>query len=298
MHYSKMGECVMKQIRSYRRRGSPDFPLAVYLNDINVSGAHPVPEFHPETELVWLLAGHAVVRLGDHSQSFREGDIFVIPSNVTHHYESFSPDARWCSVVFSSEAITMHGGHFFQTAFTQPLASGQLQLPPLLRAGHPAYDAVRTQLELLLNTRIYTKDYKMRRFGALIAICTTLAPYCAAVADDLLVENPGNETVRQCMCYIHNNHAKKLTLDDLANVCHLHPNYLCALFKEYTGQTVFEYITRIRVESASNLLKNNTLPMGKVGEMVGFRSESLFYRKFKAIMGVSPKAYAKQNQNK
>ena len=47
-----------------------------------------------------------------------------------------------------------------------------------------------------------------------------------------------------------------------------------------------------------SMLKNNTLPMGKVGEMVGFRSESLFYRKFKAIMGVSPKVYAKQNKNK
>ena len=286
----------MKQIRSYRRRGSPDFPVALYLNDTSAAGSHPVPEFHPETELVWLLAGHAVVRLGDHSQSFREGDIFVIPSNTTHHYESFSADARWCSVVFAAEAITMHGGHFFQTAFTQPLVSGHLQLPPLLRAGHPAYDAVRAQLELLLNARIYTKDYKMRRFGALIAICTTLAPYCTLVADDPLIEDPGNESVRQCMLYIHNNHEKKITLDDLAQVCHLHPNYLCALFKEHTGQTVFEYITRIRVESASNLLKNNTLPMGKIGEMVGFRSESLFYRKFKAIMGVSPKTYAKQHK--
>ena len=289
----------MKQIRSYRRRGSPDFPLALYLNDTSsAAGAHPVPEFHPETELVWMLSGHAVVQIGDDIRSFREGDIYVIGGNVTHHYESFSPDARWCSVVFAAESITMHGGHFFQTAFTQPLACGQLQLPPLLQPGHPAYEAVRTQLELLLNTRIYSKDYKMRRFGALIAICTTLAPYCTLQTNDRSVVDPGNETVRQCMCFIHNNYAKKLTLEDLAQACHLHPNYLCALFKEYTGQTVFEYITRFRVESAANLLKNDILPMGKVGELVGFRSESLFYRKFKAIMGVSPKAYAKRHNNK
>ena len=288
----------MKQIRSYRRRGSPDFPLAVYLNDASAAGVHPVLEFHPETEIVWMLAGHAVLRLADETKSFRGGDIFVIPSNVSHHYESFSPDAKWCSLVFDVDAITMHAGHFFQRAFTEPLASGQLLLPPLLQQGHPAYDAIRTQLELILNTRIYSKDYKMRRFCALIAICTTLAPYCTLQANVLPATDPGNETVRQCMCYIHNHYAKKLALEDLAQVCHLHPNYLCVLFKEYTGQTVFEYITRFRVESAANLLKKYSLPMGKVGEMVGFRSESLFYRKFKSVMGISPKAYAKQYNRK
>ena len=85
----------MKQIRSYRRRGSPDFPLAVYLDNISAAKAHPLPEYHPEIEIVWLIAGHAVIQLNGATKTFGEGDIFVIPGNTVHHYESFSPDAKW-----------------------------------------------------------------------------------------------------------------------------------------------------------------------------------------------------------
>ena len=100
------------------------------------------------------------------------------------------------------------------------------------------------------------------------------------------------------MRYIHNQHSKKITLEDLGQYCHMHPNYLCTLFKNYTGQTIFDYLNRYRIESAAQLLKNQELSAGKVGELVGFRSESLFYRTFKKIMGVTPKAYAKKHANK
>ena len=285
----------MVQIRSYRRRGSPDFPLASYMDDIRSAGSHPIPEYHPEIEIVRLMQGHAVIQLDGIAHSFGPGDIFIIPGNTVHYYQSFSPDAKWSSLVFSPEAITMHSGHFFQTDFIQPLTQGRLNLPRLLQPGHPAYDTVNAQLDIILKTRLYEKDYKLRRFAALMVICTTLVPYCTAPDREPSTSDPGNEAVRQCMCYIHNNHAQKITLEGIARSCHLHPNYLCTLFKHYTGQSIFEYLTRFRVETAAQLLKNYNLPAGKVGEKVGFHSESLFYRKFKAIMGISPKAYAKQH---
>ena len=284
----------MAQIRSYRRRGSPDLPLAVYLDDFRAAHAHPIPEYHPEIEIVRLIRGHAVLQLDGVAHSFREGDVFIIPGNAVHYYQSFSPDAKWCSLIFAPEAITMHPGHYFQTDFVQPLIEGRLSLPTLLQPGHPAYDTVVQQMELILDSKIYAKGYKLRRFAALMVICTTLIPYCTLQNRDRPVIDPGNDAIRLCMRYIHNKYDQKITLEDLSSACHLHPHYLCTIFKRYTGQTLFDYITRFRIETAAQLLKNQGLPTGKVGEMVGFHSESLFYRKFKAIMGVTPKAYAKQ----
>lgn len=288
----------MAQIRSYRRRGSPDFPLAVYRDDASVLGHHPKPEYHPEIEIVWVKTGHVELQVDGATCSYREGDIFVIPGNAVHFFMGFSPDAQYMSMVFSADVLCLQPQHFFQKSFTAPLAEGRLQLPRVLQTGHPAYQVVREQLELIHSTQIYEKDYKLRRFGALVSICVAIFPYCTEVEGDQELQEMGNEAVRQCMRYIHNHYAAKLTLEQLAQVCHLHPNYLCALFKRYTGQSVFEYITRFRVETAAQLLKNNNLPAGKVGEMVGFHTESLFYRKFKAIIGQTPKAYAKQYSKK
>ena len=129
-------------------------------------------------------------------------------------------------------------------------------------------------------------------------ICFVLMPHCQLISQDRPPATPGNETVRQCMLYIHNHLSHKLTLETLGQHCHVHPNYLCALFKDYTGQTVFEYLARYRIETAAQLLRNEELSAGKVAELVGFRSESLFFRKFKAITGLTPKAYAKQEKGK
>ena len=192
----------------------------------------------------------------------------------------------------------MEPEHFFQKAFVQPLAQGQLELPPLLQPGHPVYSQLCTQFDLLENGRMFEQNYQIQRFSALMAICTALFPYCTQVSSDQPAVNPGNDAVKLCMRYIHNRLSSKITLEDLGQYCHLHPNYLCALFKNYTGQTIFDYLTRYRVETATQLLKNEDLPVGKIGELVGFRNESLFYRQFKAIMGIPPKAYARQHRNK
>lgn len=286
----------MEQIRSYRRRGTPDLPMAVYLNDATVAGANPIPEYHPEVELVWVIAGHLVMQLGGESRTFREDEIFLIPGNTVHSFRFFSPEVRYASLIFSPDAIAMEGEHFFQKAFVTPLREERLQLPALLRPGHPAYTRVRGGFDDMLNAKIFTKDYQILRFSSLMAICTALQPYCTLTEGNGAPANPGNEAVRLCMRYIHNQLSQKITLGILGEYCHLHPNYLCALFKEYTGHTVFDYLTRYRVETAAQLLKNEELPISKVAELVGFRSESLFYRQFRQIMGVPPKAYAKKQK--
>ena len=289
----------MELKRSYRRRGTPDLPMAVYTGKaIIIAGGHPIPEYHPETELVRVIAGHVVIQLDGTARTFREGDIFLIPSNTVHCYRFASEDSKLCTLIFSPDAIAMQPEHYFQKAFVQPLAEERLQLPPLLQPGHPAYNNICTQFDLLQHCKMFEQDYQVRRFSSLIAVCAALLPYCTLISDKKTIADPGSEAVKLCMRYIHNYHTHKVTLEDLGQYCHMHPNYLCTLFKNYTGQTIFDYLNRYRIESATQLLKNQELSAGKVGELVGFRSESLFYRTFKKIMGVTPKAYAKKHANK
>ncbi len=286
----------MEVKRSYRRRGTPDLPVATY---IGIAGKNmrlvEDAEYHPEIEVVLQVKGTSTGEMGGRVNTYHEGDIWIIPSGMIHRRIGFSEDARVHRVIFSTEAIRMPPAHFFQREFVQPLSEGLLEMPTLLQPGHPAYPAVQKQLMALDGCRIYEKNYKQNRLSVVMGICLALMPYCRTITFDTPIPDPGHEGVKLCMRYLHNNHTRKITLEELSEYCHLHPNYLCAVFKAYAGETVFEYLNRIRVESAQRLLCED-LPVSEVAELAGFHSECFFYRKFKALIGMTPKAYQKHHR--
>lgn len=288
----------MKGKRNYRRRGTPDLPMATY---IGVAGENmsldSTPDYHPETEIVLQVAGTTTGQIGDQVMNYRAGDIWIIPSGTVHHRLGFSEDAVTHRIIFSPEAIRMQPGHFFQKEFVQPLSEGRLEFPTLLQPGHPGYAGVHEPFMELESCRIYEKNYKQHRLSVLMRICLALMPYCRIREDIPVIADPGHDGVKLCMRYIHNHHAEKVSLEAIADYCHLHPSYLCAVFKEHTGQSIFDYLTKIRVETAAGLLVKEDLPVGEVAELAGFRSECHFYKKFKEMMGMPPKAYQKHHRS-
>ena len=281
--------------KNYMIRGTPDLPIATYIGvaEKNMKRWSKYAEFHTETEISLVVRGSVTMQLGQSQTIFHSGDIFIIPSNLSHRRVVFSSDTLLHAIVFSPNAIRMDANHFFQQGFVLPLLEDRLELPRLLQPGHPAYDAVYDQMMRLESCRIYEKNFKQYRLSVLMNICLALMPHCQVITDEIPISDPGHEGVKLCMRYLHNHHAKKISIPEVAGYCHLHPNYLSAVFRQYTGESIIEYLTRIRIESAQRLLREN-LPVNKVAEMAGFRSECLFYRKFKDITGMTPKTYQRK----
>ncbi|MBR4864440.1 MAG: helix-turn-helix domain-containing protein [Oscillospiraceae bacterium] len=289
----------MKVKRTYRRRGTPDLPIATYIGKAGENMKIPrEADYHPETEIALQVAGTTIGLIGGERVEFKAGDIWIIPGGIVHQRLGFSDDAVVHRIIFSAEAITMQPGHFFQKEFVLPLSEERLEMPRLLRPGHPCYEAVRQPMLELENCRIYEKNYKQHRLSVLMRICLAIMPYCQVKEEIQPMADPGHEGVKLCMRYIHNHYAEKITLEAVAEYCHLHPSYLCAAFKQYTGQSVFDYLAKIRVETAAGLLLQEDLPVSKVAELAGFHSECFFYKKFKAFLGMTPKAYQKAHRNK
>jgi AraC-like DNA-binding protein len=100
----------------------------------------------------------------------------------------------------------------------------------------------------------------------------------------------------RCVHYIDQYYQRRITLQELAEYVHLHPNYLCQLFREQTGKTVFEHINWVRVHDASKLLRSTQLPISQIAVQCGFQNTNYFSRIFKQFLGRSPSAYRKNNQ--
>lgn len=289
----------MTKKRVYRRRGTPDFPVSTYMGVAGESMMRSFSaEYHPEIEIALQVAGTTTGKVDNHAITYHAGDIFLIPGNAVHQRLSISDDAEMCRIIFSTEAITMHGEHFFQKEFVKPLSEGRLEFPTLLQPGHPCYNAVYDAMMRIKDCHCFENHHREGKLLILMQICLALLPYCRIKEDAPVIPEEAPEEVRRCMRYIHDHYREKITTEEIAHYCNLHPSRLTVVFKRFTGQSVFEYLTRFRVETARTLLLREDLSVSQVAELSGFRSECLFYRKFKALMGMPPKAYAKQQKEK
>jgi two-component system response regulator YesN len=88
--------------------------------------------------------------------------------------------------------------------------------------------------------------------------------------------------------------SEALTVEELASSVYLSPNYIRTLFKEKTGQTILEYMTKVRIERASGLLQNKSLKIHEIARAVGYENVSYFCSLFQKHRGVTPNEYRKK----
>jgi len=98
--------------------------------------------------------------------------------------------------------------------------------------------------------------------------------------------------VQEAKEYIRHNYDKDISVQSIADELHYNANYLNNMFKEDTGETILEYITRIRVEAAKKLLVEEAhIKMYEICEKVGYKSVSYFRNIFKRYTGLTLKEY-------
>ena len=91
--------------------------------------------------------------------------------------------------------------------------------------------------------------------------------------------------------YIQTYLELNLGLSELADLSNLSPFYFSRLFKESTGLTPYQYISRLRIERAKQLLKDTDLEIVDIALRCGFSAQSSFSTAFRKAVGVTPKAY-------
>lgn len=97
--------------------------------------------------------------------------------------------------------------------------------------------------------------------------------------------------VRGAQAFIRSHYRNKgLKIQDIAGHVHLSANYLSHLFKQITGETVWEFVTRLRMEEARHLLLNTAKKRYDIADSVGYESPEHFSRVFKRYYGESPNA--------
>ena len=123
---------------------------------------------------------------------------------------------------------------------------------------------------------------------------------CGAFGDKIrstreAIEQLGNKPVRAIREMVDARYMEQISLNDAARLVDLHPVYLSVLFKKETGVNFKDYVIKVRMENAKELLREGRT-INQVAEMVGYQDPKYFSRLFARVVGVAPAQYKKLYQ--
>ncbi len=108
------------------------------------------------------------------------------------------------------------------------------------------------------------------------------------------MEKQKGDAVLEVKRYIQENLDKDTSLDVLADLVGLSPEYLLRLFKKSENQTVLHYINELKIIKAKSLMADRSLQVKEIASVLGFTSSGYFGRFFKSKTGLSPQGYRDQ----
>lgn len=93
--------------------------------------------------------------------------------------------------------------------------------------------------------------------------------------------------------HIDNNYSRPISLEDLEFKSHISKYHLSHLFKEELGMSPIQYLQEVRFQNAVVLLTTTNHSITQISDMVGYKSNHYFSRKFREKYQTTPNAYRK-----
>lgn len=104
----------------------------------------------------------------------------------------------------------------------------------------------------------------------------------------------GRQAVVKAKEFIDTNYAAEISLKEVADAVYLNPSYFSQLFKETSGENFINYLTKVRIEKAMELLKKSDNKVYEVAQAVGYNDQAYFSRIFKQVVGLNPADYRRR----
>ena len=142
------------------------------------------------------------------------------------------------------------------------------------------------------DTRVLTP----KQHESMIKLLSIFAQHLSMISNQIVVQQQNAEppVISKAKQFIQEHQTEDLSLGDVAKAVNTSTFYFCKMFKKYTGLNFTNYLSRLRIEKAKNLLLNPNLRVSEIAYEVGFQSLTHFNRVFKKIIGQSPTEYRSQ----
>ncbi len=135
--------------------------------------------------------------------------------------------------------------------------------------------------------------YSFRRFSDIIKMIEHYLDLVINIFEQ--EQHTSNYAIYQVEQYIRLHYHEDITLNSLADLVYLNPNYLSNVFAQVTGCTLNRYIKQIRMEKAQELLLNTNMKVSDISQAVGYPNTSYFCKSFQKMFGATPERFRQRD---
>lgn len=284
------------EFRNYNLQ--PNFPIllltgdAWHISDIPSGRLH----FHNCLELGLCESGSGTLEFVDKKLSFHTGDVTLIASDVIHTtYSSPGTASKWSYIFVDLEEI-------FYPYFSLDLLAKNEIIQEIIHSYSAIFpQKVYPQIYDLVVVIIHTlakKDlnFKYATSGLMLTLLVNVMNiYNSSKKSDIfnIQTLDSSLSIAPALDYIRKNYMHDFSMSILADMCNMSSTHFRRTFTAVMNTGALEYLTRIRIEKASLLLRTTDMPILRISEEVGFRSLSSFNRHFSEIVGETPRDWRK-----
>lgn len=225
-----------------------------------------------------------------HVEHLRRGDVVLLPRGDPHHISDTSDHALVRAE--ASEPVRWLCGTF---TIGDPRASHLLgSLPPVIvlrGGGGPALEGLevaRRMLVLEMESPSQGSAVMVARILDLVFIQILRAWAAGADAEPSWLPGAFDPQIGLALSAIHRAPARDWTVEDLARACNLSRSAFAARFVALVGMPPATYLAHERLDAATDLLRDTSLPVALIAQRVGYMSEAAFSRAFKNRYGTPP----------
>lgn len=290
-----------------KKHGTINFPVAYYYVD-HTHPQYSMPfHWHTEWEMIRVKEGQLVIHVDEEEISAGEGDVLLLRDSMFH---------GGASVVGTYECLVFDFYSLFHEMrplkeFMRPFYRLN-RLPMVLYRKEEHPDICQIAAEIMDSNYNYFKEQNLNeRKNELTEVCegyrelTTVGGlgrlFALILKKGLYTENKREAVrtshrirrIKNVLEYVEKNYQSPITLQEMAEVAGMNPQYFCRAFKEITMQSPVDYVIYYRLEQAVRLLSATDLSVMEVAMECGFNDCSYFIRVFKKQKKMTPNQYRK-----
>lgn len=249
--------------------------------------------WHAAQEIIIPLEGEYVVTVRDTTYRLEPGDIFLIPSGELHSLEAPSAGSRF---IFLFELDPL--GRLEDFSYIRPFLS-----KPVHITAETCPAIYEKEIALMMQTAAYywgdSPVKQMHIYSCLLRFYACYADHYSSQGFSLTQAFPdctlknASRQLNPLLQYLEQHYAEKTTLEDAAGIVHLSKFYFTRIFKQYTGQTFYDYLNMLRIQASETLLKDTDASIKHVAAACGYPGISTFNRTFRKFKGCSPSEFRK-----
>lgn len=229
-------------------------------------------------KLYYVIDGNCVIEIQGKKHRGEKGTLFFIPAGTKHSYYHDNDNF-----------VTKHWIHFTFEANSKDPFKG-MELPVSVTVDQP---------------KVMEKNFKTAycRADTMYELLIQQAKIMEIISDFLRLagceEKDSADPLQEVMEFIKEHVQENVTVEQLADIMHLHPNYFIRMFKQLTGMPPMKYITLSKMERAKSLLERTDTPVGDISASLGYKDPAHFTKVFKASCGYSPRRFRERfSENK